>query len=158
MIILRQKEYSTPLARTIAGFNKNILKLPRIKANRVAIDKQNKVLGKVAKGLNFIRDFYYTPGKLLDKGVSKTIENPVLTLGIIAGKVTDFTNPETLPIPKSTIAAVVGNKVVPKKLKKVFKKISNNYEKTKLSEYIRKSPSIPDIAAFVGELGRRSGF
>lgn len=150
MIILRQKEYSTPIGRFMAGINKNILRRPKIKSYRNAISTENKVLSKVAKGMNDLKRTYYFPGNSINRGVEKIIENPVSAGGVILGKVTDVTNPETIAIPKATIAAMLGDKVLPKVAKERLKRVSRGYEKSKVAETIENLPSLPDVARGLG--------
>lgn len=157
MIILRQKEYSLPIGRFLAGFNRKVLRMPKIKSYRTAIKSQDKVLGAGAKALNMAKKSYYTPGSVLNKGISKSIENPVTSIGTIVGKATDFTHPATAVIPKATIAAAIGNKVLPKSVKLRLKNAAEKYEKSKVAKMINEVPSVPEMAKFVGDVGRNTG-
>lgn len=86
MIILRQKEYSTPLARTIAGFNKNILRRSNIASKRGAIKSQNAINNVVNEGKSQINQLAINPGKFInDNVISSAIETPLTTTALTVG-------------------------------------------------------------------------
>lgn len=86
MIILRQKEYSTPLARAIAGFNKNILRKTSISSKRGAIKSQNKINNAINEGKSQVNQLVMNPGKFVnDNVISPAIETPLTTTALTLG-------------------------------------------------------------------------
>lgn len=150
MIILRNKYYSDTLGRFLVSVNKGLLRKPKIKSYRNAINTENKILNKTAKTINEIKDAYIYPGKAINKGIKETIKNPVTMSGVIAGKVTDITNPESIAIPKSTIAALIGNKVLPKNIRNKLEKQAEKYGNSKVARTINNIPPAPNIVNMIG--------
>lgn len=99
MIILRQKNYSLPLTRRLAGFNRAVLRKSPMQAKRSAIKTQNKVLGAVANGLNEANKAAINPGQAARRVGQFVAEKPIAAAGVTAG----YT---VAPIPGTTAASV----------------------------------------------------
>lgn len=110
MIILRQKNYSLPLTRGIAGFNRAVLRKSPMQAKRAAIKTQDKVLGAVASGLNEVNKAAMNPGQAARRVGQFVAEKPIAAAGVTAG----YT---VAPIPGTTAASVgldsVARKYIP---------------------------------------------
>ena len=152
-----EKRYSTVLGKGLTGYYKIIKRKSGPEALKLAAKKEKDIERGIAKGLYNAERAYYQPGLVVNKGVKETIKNPVTAIGTVAGKVTDVTNPETIVIPKATIAAAVGNRVIPKKGRERLLRLSDKYGKSSIAKTINKIPSVPEMAKTVQILGAGLG-
>lgn len=147
MIILKkQKEYSTALARGLARFNKNILRKSPMQAKRDAIIREKKILTPLAKpalklnkAIEQSKYIALNPGQAISKGIEETIKNPITASTNIAGKITMVTDPlGTGAIPMGLIGTsseIVLKKKFPK-YAKITKNLGDKYHKSKGSKYV----------------------
>ena len=148
MIIIRKdiKHFSTALARGIAGFNKTILRKSPIKAKRLAIDKENKILTPIAKGLNKInriktglKETALNPGKAVNRGIETTLEHPISATSQIAGKATmviDPTGVGLVPLGAVGTAGEIALRKYSPKYSKITTNLSNKYRSGRGSKYV----------------------
>ena len=150
MIKFRQKEYSLGITKTLATLERATGK-GKLSSARKAINSQDKILKGVLKTKQTLQKGIYNPGKVLNKGIEETIKNPVSTAGIVAGRVTDITNPESIIIPKTAIAIGIGNKVIPEKGRKYLSRQASKYKNSKIAKSIENSiPDLPTLSKIIG--------
>lgn len=143
MIILRkQKEYSTALARGLAGFNKNILRKSPMQAKRAAIIEERKILTPIAKplvkvskaiekGSDAANQVIMNPGRAFNnKIVQPSIEAPLTSVAMKA-----------VPIPGSSALVSYVSKPEKAMWKKVgigdkMSRAANKYGNSKGSKYV----------------------
>ena len=132
MIILRkQKEYSTALARGLAGFNRKVLRKTPMQAKRAAIRGEKKILTPIAKpvlkaskaiekGNVAINQAITNPGKVVNtKVIQPSIEAPITSVAMKA-----------VPVPgTSALVSVVG-----KPEKAMWKKVGIGDRMSKAAE------------------------
>lgn len=147
MIILRkQKEYSTVLAKGLAGFYKNILRKSPMQAKRAAITEEKKILTPLAKpalrlnkAVEQSKYLALNPGQAISKGVEETIKNPITASTNIAGKITMVTDPlgtGAIPIGLIGTSSEIALKKKFPKYAKITKNLGDKYHKSKGSKYV----------------------
>lgn len=138
MIILRHKEFSTPIAKAAMGkekvlnlFKRGAKKKTQMQMRRSAIKTQDDVIEKTAKTINNLNEIAFNPGEGVRKGIKFTAENPITATTQIGGKVLMVTNPETaaLPIGAAGTAAEVALKKKSGMYRKGTQKLGRFFDK-----------------------------